>query len=559
MPDANRATCLKGLTPPTRQYMTPVARFFWIASFIWLPSSYYLLFTKTQWSIAPSELVAHPTQLGLFLLAVLFFATGLHDLFYSESNLRKNYPVFANLRYLFEHFRPEIRQYFIADNLEEAPFNRETRDLVYRRAKKLNDTIPFGTERNLMEQGYLSAFHSIKSTTVPKHLARVTIGGPQCSKPYSASLLNISGMSFGALSGNAIAALNKAAAMGNFAHNTGEGSISSYHKQFNGDLIWQIGTSYFGCRNPDGSFNDQAFAHKANDDAVKMIEIKISQGAKPSHGGVLPGAKVTEEIAKIRLVEVGKTVASPANHPEFDSPIGLLNFVERLRKLSGGKPTGFKLCIGRKSEFMSIVKAMLETKILPDFITVDGAEGGTGAAPVEFSNRLGMPCLEATYFVNQTLKGAGLRKDIKIISAGMTATGFDLMSKIAVGADTINAARSMMLALGCVQSKSCNTNRCPTGVATQDPVLGKAVDIESKAIRVFNYHHGTVEAFLELCGALGYENPASIKASDLQKRVGNQLMHFDQVYMPLSDGQLLTSSIPAEYEESWNIASAQSF
>jgi glutamate synthase domain-containing protein 2 len=539
--------------------MTPVARFFWIASIIWLPSSYYLLFTKTQWSVAPSELLLYPLPLLSFLLANLFFAIGVRDLFFSESNLRKNYPVFANLRYIFEQFRPEIRQYFIASNLEEAPFNRETRDMIYRRAKKLNDTLPFGTERDLMAQGYLSVFHSIKATKVPEHHTRIIIGGPQCSRPYSASLLNISGMSFGALSGNAIAALNKAAFMGNFAHNTGEGSISSHHLTFGGDLIWQIGTGYFGCRSPDGSFHDEAFAEKAKDDAVKMIEIKISQGAKPSHGGVLPGAKVTEEIAKIRLVEVGKTVASPACHPEFDSPTGLLHFVSRLRQLSGGKPTGFKLCIGKKSEFLSIVKAMIETNILPDFITIDGAEGGTGAAPVEFSNRLGMTCLEATYFVNQSLKGAGLRKDIRIISAGMTATGFDLMSKIAVGADSVNAARSMMIALGCVQSKSCNTNRCPTGVATQDPVRGKAVDVKSKSIRVFNYQHGTVEAFLELCGALGYDNPADIQARDLFKRVGNQLLNFDQMYTPLSDGQLLTNSIPSEYKEDWENASAEAF
>ncbi|MDX1491127.1 MAG: FMN-binding glutamate synthase family protein [Pseudohongiellaceae bacterium] len=539
--------------------MTPVARFFWLASLIWVPSSYYLLFTKTHWSIAPSALLAQPLSLGVFLLAVLFLATGIHDLYFSESNLRKNYPVFANLRYLFEHFRPEIRQYFIASNLEEAPFNRETRDLVYRRAKNLNDTLPFGTERDLMAQGYLTVFHSIKATTVDAKHTRVTIGGPQCDKPYSASLLNISGMSFGALSANAIAALNKAAAMGKFAHNTGEGSISDYHRQHGGDLVWQIGTGYFGCRHLDGSFNPDAYAEKAKEKAVKLIELKLSQGAKPSHGGVLPGEKVTAEIARIRHVEIGKTVASPANHPEFSTPIEMLHFIAKLRELSGGKPVGFKLCIGRKSEFFSILKAILETGILPDFITVDGAEGGTGAAPVEFSNRLGMPCLEATYFVNQALKGAGLRQKIKIISAGMTATGFDLMCKIAVGADSVNAARSMMLALGCVQSKSCNTNRCPTGVATQDPVLGKAVDIESKSLRVYNYHRGTVHAFLELCGALGYDDPAKIKAQDLFKRVDNQLLNFDQIYAPLSDGQLLTNSIPEHYKKDWELASAEEF
>lgn len=539
--------------------MTPAVRFFWIVSLLWLPLSYCLLMEATDWIVMPAALGEHPALLTLFLFAVVYVSIGMRDLYSSESNLRRNYPVFANLRYLFESIRPEIRQYFIASNLEEAPFNREARDLIYRRAKNVNDTLPFGTEQNLMEQGYLTVFHSIQAAVVPEHKHRVLFGGPQCSKPYSASLLNISAMSFGALSGNAISALNKGAAMGKFAHNTGEGSISTYHRAHGGDLIWQIGTGYFGCRNLDGTFNDAAFSANASDDQVKMIEIKLSQGAKPSHGGVLPGAKVTKEIALIRLVEVGKTVNSPANHPEFDNPIGLLNFVQRLRDLCGGKPTGFKLCIGRKSEFMSIVKAMLATGILPDFITVDGAEGGTGAAPLEFSNRLGLPCLEATYFVHQVLTGAGLRDKIRIISAGKTASGFDMLSKIAAGADTVNAARSMMLALGCVQSKACNTNKCPTGIATQDPVRGKAVDIEDKSKRVANYQHGTVHAFLELCGAMGYNDPADLKPSDLFQRIDMELKHFDQLYTPLGDGQLLTGSIPETYAEDWQRGSGERF
>lgn len=539
--------------------MTPTVRFFWITSTLWIPVAFYTVWVATNGALTPVALAEHPGPVTFFGCALAFFGIGLHDMYYSDSNLRKNYPVFANLRYLLESIRPEIRQYFIASNLEEAPFNREARDLIYRRAKGLNDTLPFGTEQDLMSEGYLTVFHSIQTTTVPKEKSRVLIGGPQCSKPYSASLLNISAMSFGALSGNAIEALNKGAAIGGFAHNTGEGSISSHHLKHGGDLIWQIGTGYFGCRNLDGSFNDEAFARNATPDVVKMIEIKISQGAKPSHGGVLPGAKVTEEIARIRLVEVGKTVSSPANHPEFNSPQSLLAFVKRLRDLSGGKPTGFKLCIGKKHEFMGIVKAMLATGILPDFITVDGAEGGTGAAPVEFSDRLGMPCLEATYFVDHVLRGAGLRDKIRIISAGKTATGFDMLSKIAVGADTVNAARSMMLAIGCIQSKACNTNNCPTGIATQDPVRGRAVDVEDKSRRAANYQHGTVEAFLELCGALGYDDPEMIKASDLFQRVGKDLKHFDQIYKPLSDGQLLTTSIPEEYAEDWARASAERF
>lgn len=539
--------------------MTPTVRFFWITSLLWIPVSFSTVWVATNGALAPAALAEHPGPVTFLVCALVFFGVGVHDIYFSDSNLRRNYPVFANLRYLLESIRPEIRQYFIASNLEEAPFNREARDLIYRRAKGLNDTLPFGTEQDLMAEGYLMVFHSMQAKVVPREKSRVMFGGPQCRKPYSASLLNISGMSFGALSGNAIAALNKAAAMGGFAHNTGEGSISAYHLQYGGDLIWQIGTGYFGCRNLDGSFNDEAFARNATPDWVKMIEIKLSQGAKPSHGGVLPGAKVTEEIARIRLVEVGKTVASPANHPEFDSPQGLLAFVQRLREGSGGKPTGFKLCVGRKSEFMSIVKAMLATGILPDFITVDGAEGGTGAAPVEFSDRIGMPCLEATYFVDQVLRGAGLRQHIRLVSAGKTASGFDMLSKIAVGADTVNAARSMMLAIGCIQAKSCNTNKCPTGIATQDPVRGRAVDVEDKSRRAANYHHGTVDAFLELCGVLGYDDPDLIRPSDLFQRVGNELKHFDRIHTPLAEGQLLTSSIPAEYAEDWARASAERF
>jgi len=539
--------------------MTPAVRLYWIISLLWLTLGAYLLFHVSGASFSIEAAREHTGAFFFVLFGLAFLGIGLHDMYVSDSNLRKNYPVFANLRYLFESIRPEIRQYLIASNLEEAPFNREARDLIYRRAKRLNDTLPFGTEQDLMQDGYLTVFHSIKATHVPKEKSRILIGGEQCLKPYSASILNISGMSFGALSGPAISALNKAAAIGNFAHNTGEGSISPYHRTYGGDLIWQIGTGYFGCRNLDGSFNDVAFQKNAIADVVKMIEIKISQGAKPSHGGVLPGAKVTQEIANIRLVEVGKTVESPANHPEFSTPFGLLEFVKRLRDLSGGKPTGFKLCIGKRSEFMSIVKAMLSTGIYPDFITIDGAEGGTGAAPVEFSNRLGMPCLEATYFVNQVLIGAGLRSKLRIISAGKTATGFDLLTKMALGADSVNSARAMMLALGCVQSKSCNTNKCPTGIATTDPARAKAIDVDDKSRRVSNYHAGTVEAFMDLCGALGYDDPIKLRPTDLFQRVGKDLKHFDQIYTPLSSGQLLTTSIPETYAEDWLKASSESF
>ena len=538
--------------------MTPAVRFYCIFVVIALPLSTFAMHSATDGVWYPLAL-QHPGLLSVLLLVLLFTLVGLFDQFIADSNLRKNYPVFANIRFLFEHFRPEIRQYFIADNLEERPFNRETRDLIYRRAKKIDDTMPFGTERDITAEGYLCLFHSLNAKHVDPDKTRVLIGGPDCRQPYSASLLNVSGMSFGALSNNAISALNKAAAEGGFYHNTGEGGISPYHQSHGGDLVWQLGTGYFGCRTPEGRFNPDAFREAASLAQVKMIEIKLSQGAKPSHGGVLPGAKVSEEIARIRLVEVGKTVYSPANHPEFSTPLGLMSFISQLRQLSDGKPIGFKLCIGRKSEFMGIVKAMLETGITPDFITIDGAEGGTGAAPVEFSNRLGMPCIEAGYFVEQVLIGAGLRDRIRLISAGKSASGFDLLSKVALGADVVNSARAMMLALGCIQSKSCNTNKCPTGVATQDPARAKAINVDLRAQRVRNYHQATVNVFLELCGALGYDNPDDLGPSDLYQRTESGLKDFNEIYVPIPPGALLNKAVPESYLKDWERARADAF
>ena len=422
---------------------------------------------------------------GIFILVTLAFtALGIYDLKFSPHTLNRLYPIAAYIRYALEFIRPEIQQYFIASNTNEYPFNREQRSLVYQRAKKDRDTLPFGTQRDLLATGYLSAMHSLAPKHVLEQHVRVKVGGSECLLPYSASRLNISAMSFGALSANAILALNKGAKLGNFAHNTGEGGLSAHHVQGEGDLIWQIGTGYFGCRTATGEFDAEKFSKKASSDQVKMIEIKLSQGAKPSHGGVLPAAKITAEIGEIRGIELGKDCISPPTHNTFDNPVGLLQFVQQLRTLSGGKPVGFKLCIGLKSEFMGICKAMLETHISPDFITVDGAEGGTGAAPLEFSNRLGMLCLEGTYFVHNCLVGIGLREQIKVIASGKTASGFEMLVKIALGADMVNAARTMMMALGCIQSRTCNTNHSPTGVATQDPTRNRALVVEEKYIRV---------------------------------------------------------------------------
>jgi glutamate synthase domain-containing protein 2 len=493
------------------------------------------------------------------VLLMVYIAVGLYDIWFSPHTLNRLYPVAAYIRYAAELIGPEIRQYFIANDTEELPFNREQRDLVYRRAKGLDDTQPFGTEHDLTTTGWLGAAHSIAPCEVREDTKRVMIGTDQCAQPYSAARLNCSAMSFGALSANAITALNRGAALGNFYHNTGEGGFSPYHRQ-GGDIVWQIGTGYFGCRKSDGSFDPESFRESACLEQVKMIEIKISQGAKPSHGGVLPAAKVSPEIARIRLVNMGEDVISPPGHKEFNTPRGLLDFIVKLRELSGGKPVGFKLCIGRKYEFLAICKAMLETGILPDFITVDGAEGGTGAAPVEFSNRLGVPCLEGTSFVHNCLVGSGLRDKIRVISSGKTATGFDIVTKLAIGADIVNAARTMMLALGCIQSQSCNTNKCPTGIATQDPVRGRALDIESRHLRVAGFQQRTLRSAFDMIGAMGLDDPDKLFPHLIWRRGADGVnQHFDEVFPRLQANCLLEGAVPENWATDWQLASAETF
>lgn len=479
----------------------------------------------------------------IFLLATIGYSIiGLHDVYFSRHNLNRLYPVVAYIRYFLESFRVEIQQYFIANDTEELPFNREQRSLVYQRAKGISDTIAFGTQRDLMQSNYLSIWHSMSPTSVLDSAKHVVIGGSNCTKPYQSSYLNISAMSFGALSSNAITALNLGAAKGGFSHNTGEGGISPYHLQHGGDLVWQIGTGLFGCRDESGRFNAEMFKEQVSHKAIKMIEIKLSQGAKPGHGGVLPKEKITEEIASIRKVSREHDCISPAINPECTTPKDLLNFIQRLRELSGGKPIGIKLCIGNPAEFLGLCKAMLSTKVLPDFITVDGAEGGTGAAPVEFSNRLGMMCNEATYLVHNALTGIGLRDEIKIIAAGKTASSFEVLSKVAFGADIVNCARTMMMALGCVQSKHCNNNKCPTGIATQDPARAKAIDVELKSERVKNFQHHTLESFFELVGSMGLDNPNKLTPAMLKRRTSNGLfITCGSLIKPLKAGQLLES------------------
>jgi len=483
-------------------------------------------------------------------------AVGFYDLFQKKHTVLRLYPVVGHIRYLLEAFRPEIQQYFIETDISGTPISREFRSLVYQRAKGVRDTRPFGTVFDVYRDGYEWINHSLAPTDAHRVESKVSFGGPDCSQPYLASPLNISAMSFGALSKTAIQALNKGAKIGDFAHNTGEGGLSPHHLKHGGDLIWQIGTGYFGCRDQHGDFNELLFEEKAGLSVVKMIEIKLSQGAKPGHGGILPAVKLTEEIAKIRHVPMGEDVVSPAAHTAFSSPKGLLEFVAKLRKLSGGKPVGFKLCIGKQSEFLAICKAMLSSGITPDFITVDGSEGGTGAAPVELTNSVGMPLKDALIFVNNALIGVGVRDKIRMIAAGKSLSSFHLLRLLALGADTVNAARAMMFALGCIQSRHCNTDKCPTGIATQDPVRFNALDVEDKAQRVANYHGSIVENLHELIAAVGLRKTSELTAEHIYQRVhGTQIKTYAQLYPLVNQGDFLSDKhFPVDYKVWWEKA-----
>ncbi len=483
----------------------------------------------------------------------------IYDRFQTKHTLLRNFPVLGHIRYILEFLRPEIQQYFIATDESELPFNRESRSLVYQRAKNIRDTIPYGTERDIASVGYTWAVHSL----MPKHAAevenRIWVGGPECTKPYEASLLNISAMSFGALSAKAIMAMNLGAKIGNFAQNTGEGGLSPYHLQ-GGDIIFQIGTAYFGCRDDQGHFSEEEYKKEALRDEVKMIELKLSQGAKPSHGGILPAAKLTEEIAHVRKVPMGHDVLSPIAHSAFDTPIGLLQFIQKLRTLAGGKPVGFKLCLGRRDEFLSICKAMLATNIFPDFITIDGAEGGTGAAPVEYSNFIGTPLEAGLVFVHNALVGINVRDKIRIICSGKITNGFDMLMHIAAGADMCNSARGMMMATGCIQSKQCNANTCPTGVTTQNKRLQYGLVVDTKKNHVANFHKNTMKSFQEMVGALGLNDPCDLKPFHIMRRIApNDVRSFNNIYDYLKPGQLFTDDIPEYYENDWRYANAEAF
>jgi glutamate synthase domain-containing protein 2 len=497
-----------------------------------------------------------PAVLWLLLLIAPLAAIGFHDGLQRRHAVLRNFPIIGHLRYVMERMRPEIKQYFIESNVDAFPVEREYRALAYQRSKNELETLPLGTQRNVYEVGYEWAAHSMMAHHTDREEERVTIGGPRCSQPYQASLLNISAMSFGALSTRAVLSLNGGARLGGFAHNTGEGGIADEHLAGGGDLIWQIGTGYFGCRAPDGRFDADAFARQAAHPNIRMIELKLSQGAKPGHGGVLPGVKVTETIARIRMLEPGKTVVSPASHAEFDSPVGLLEFVDRLRSLSGGKPVGFKFCVGRRTDFFAICKAMLETGLTPDFITVDGGEGGTGAAPLEFSNSVGMPARDAWIFVHNTLVGCGLRDRLRIIASGKILTAFDMIRALAIGADLCASARGMMFALGCIQSLRCHANTCPTGITTQDPALVYGLDVADKTVRVANFHRNTLRAFFELLGAMGMESSSQLAPEHIFRRIDDlRVRNLSEIYQYLEPGQLLDDArLPDEVRREWRQA-----
>lgn len=506
------------------------------------------------------SLLLYPSFLWSWAILGPLLALGLYDYFQIRHSIRRNFPLVGRLRYFFEMIRPEIYQYFVESDTEGVPFDRDQRSIIYQRAKLVRDTVPFGTKEDLYEVGYEWVNHSM----APKHHSpdqlRVTIGGQACRHPYSASVFNISAMSFGSLSKNAILALSSGAKIGNFAHNTGEGGISPYHMQGGGDLIWQIGTGYFGCRTKDGHFDPELFADRAALEQVKLIELKLSQGAKPGHGGILPAAKLTPEIAEIRNVPMGHDVLSPPGHSAFSTPLELVQFIAQLRELSQGKPIGFKLCIGKRREFLAICKAMVKLGITPDFIAVDGGEGGTGAAPLEFTNHIGAPLVEGLIFVHNALVGYGIRSEIKVVASGKVTSGFSMLKRLALGADVCYSARGMMMALGCIQALKCNSNHCPVGVASQDPNLMAGLVPADKSIRVANYHKETVKSLCEMLGAMGLNGPDELQAWHIMRRISpTEVRHYGEIYEFIEDGDLLREELPQSYARACHAASAETF
>ena len=481
------------------------------------------------------------------------------DLLQRKHTILRRYPVVGHLRYLLEDIRPELQQYFIERDWDGRPYDRNIRSIIYERAKGIHGEKPFGTERDVNEVGYEYLVHSVAPVPEPQTPPRVLVGGPDCTQPYSMSLLNVSAMSFGALSANAIRALNRGAAKGGFAHDTGEGGLTDYHLENGGDIVWELGTGYFGARTEDGDFDPDMFADKAAHEAVKCVSLKLSQGAKPGIGGVLPAAKVSAEIAEIRGVPQGKKCVSPSSHRVFSTPTGLIEFIARMRELAGGKPTGFKLCVGTRIDVLAICKAMLEVGTTPDFIIVDGSEGGTGAAPLEFEDHVGMPLTQGLMTVHNALVGVGLRDRIRIGASGKVAAANDIVKRLIQGADYTNAARAMMMAAGCIQAQRCNTDKCPSGVATQNPRRARALDVGDKSERVYRYQQGTVAAAVKIMAAMGCRTPAELTPHHLQRNItATQTHSYAELYEWLRPGELLDEP-PQSWASEWSAASAGRF
>ena len=514
-----------------------------------------LLAFLAWYTAPPSDIL-----IGMLVAAAALAGLGTRDILQSKHSVLRNYPIIAHMRYLLEDIRPELRQYFFEGEKDGSPFSRDRRSIVYQRAKLALDTRPFGTQYDVYAEGYEWLRHSIATRPKAEKPFRVHVGGADCKQPYSASIYNISAMSFGALSANAILALNKGAAAGGFAHDTGEGGISRYHRKYGGDLIWEVGSGYFACRDASGRFDPERFKETASLDQVRMIELKLSQGAKPGHGGILPAAKVTAEIAEARGIPIGEDCISPASHSAFCTPRGLMEFIQKLRELSGGKPVGFKLCVGHPWEFLAICKAMLETQVTPDFIVVDGKEGGTGAAPLEFADHLGMPLREGLSFVHNALRGTGLRNRISVGASGKIVTAFDMARSMALGADWCNSGRAFMFAVGCIQSQSCHTDRCPVGVATQDKSRQRALVVPDKGERVYNFHRSTIDSLAELVAAAGLDHPLQFKLEHFSRRISaREVVSFAELYPPLDEGVLLTGTADHRFRDPWARAQADSF
>lgn len=495
-----------------------------------------------------------------FAIAAVFALIGLRDLFQKRHAILRNYPITAHLRFILEKIRPEMRQYFFETDKDGTPFSRDKRAVVYQRAKGELDKRPFGTQYDVYQNHFEWLHHSMVPRPLAREPFRVTIGGQDCRQPYSASVFNISAMSYGSLSANAVRSLNRGAKLGNFAHDTGEGGFSPYHQENGGDIIWELGSGYFSARNPDGSFSPERFAEVAANPQIKMVELKLSQGAKPGHGGVLPAAKITREIARIRGIAMGQDCISPAMHSAFSTPIEMMRFIAEMRRLSGGKPAGFKFCVGHAWEFLAVVKAMLETGITPDFIVVDGKEGGTGAAPLEFMDHLGMPLRDGLAFVNSALIGAGLRDRIKIGASGKIVTAFDMARVMGLGADWCNSARGFMFAVGCIQAQTCHTGKCPTGVTSPDPMRSRAIVVSDKSVRVANFHRETVAALAELVAAAGLDHPREFGARHfMQRAASGRTISFADMHQTLRPGELLVGTDHPQFRTAWHMAQAHSF